>query len=678
MDRNGHGGYDVKFSAVGAQGGGFRIDINGLRAWAVVAVVLYHFNVPGFSGGFAGVDVFFVISGFLMAGIVCKGLEAERFRLVDFYLARARRILPALIVLVVVLLLVGWFLLMPREYQGLGKHARESLLFSSNLRYLSEAGYFDSASHEKWLLHTWSLSVEWQFYLLYPLALLAVNRLLSGRRSLLVAHLLGLLASFAACQFLSVREPSAAFFQLQSRAWELLLGGTVYLLGGGLGLSVRGRQLLEGMGVALVMAAVLLVDTSMRWPGTAVLLPTLGAALIILAARQGSVWTGSAAAQWLGTRSYSIYLWHWPLVVLLVYFGLQSSPLSIAVGLLLSLLLGHLSYHLVEVPARGWLEQRGKVRGAVWLVSCLAVIAVSAQMVRRSGFPDRLPQAVAQIESERHNRNPRIEECLGEAAPCVFGGDQVAAVVIGDSHADAVVTAIAKSLPNPQQGVYFRGMSACLMVFGANRVFEENGPEPCRILKDELREKLATLYPGLPLVVVNRTSFYAMGELPIPGVKRAGQPAVYFSSPVKTPTPEFLREFREQYVASACELARHHPLYLVRPVPEMMDSVPHLLGRAMLLGKQVAPSVSRDAYARRHAVVLAAQDEAAARCGAHILDPLPYLCDEHSCYGSRDGWPLYVDDDHLSEFGNRLLIPMFAQIFAAPAAETPARGQVAR
>lgn len=126
---------------------------------------------------------------------------------------------------------------------------------------------------------------------------------------------------------------------------------------------------------------------------------------------------------------------------------------------------------------------------------------------------------------------------------------------------------------------------------------------------------------------------------------------------------------------TACQLARHHPLYLMRPVPEMMDSVPHLLGRAMLLGKRVEPSITRAAYDERHALVWAAQDEAVARCGAHILDPLPYLCDEQNCYGSRDDRPLYVDDDHLSEFGNRLLIPMFAQIFAVPPAESLAHGQ---
>ncbi len=164
---------------------GFRSDINGLRAWAVTAVVLFHFHIPGFTGGFAGVDIFFVISGYLMASIVIRGIAEKRFDLIGFYLARARRIMPALIALVVTLLLIGALILAPSDYQQLGRHAKESLLFTSNLRFLAEAGYFDTASHEKWLLHTWSLSVEWQFYLLYPLILMGLWRLTPGIRPLL-------------------------------------------------------------------------------------------------------------------------------------------------------------------------------------------------------------------------------------------------------------------------------------------------------------------------------------------------------------------------------------------------------------------------------------------------------------------------------------------------------------
>ena len=149
----------------------FRKDINGLRAWAVMVVVLFHFGVPGFAGGFIGVDIFFVISGFLMTNILIKKLENphQKFSVWDFYLARAKRIVPALLVLCITLLALGWLMLPPQDYRSLGMHTLTSVLFASNIQYWREAGYFDVASHDKWLLHTWSLSVEWQFYVLLPL-----------------------------------------------------------------------------------------------------------------------------------------------------------------------------------------------------------------------------------------------------------------------------------------------------------------------------------------------------------------------------------------------------------------------------------------------------------------------------------------------------------------------------
>ncbi|MNZ68002.1 hypothetical protein D3C78_862620 [compost metagenome] len=309
-------------------------------------------------------------------------------------------------------------------------------------------------------------------------------------------------------------------------------------------------------------------------------------------------------------------------------------------------------------------------------MACTVVVAVSAQLVRRSGFPERLPEAVARIEAERHNRNPRIDECLAADASCIYGGQQVGALVIGDSHADAVVSAVAASLSGADQGVYFKGLSGCLTVFAAQWAGEGSRDE-CAGLKKELAAGLDKLFPGKPIILINRTSLYVMGELPAPGVKNPGKPLVYFSRPAATQTPEYLEEFRRNYVESICQMSRQHPLYLVRPIPEMPDRVPQVLGRAMLLGKQGEVSITRDDYRQRHAFIWAVQDEAAQRCGARILDPLPYLCDQQNCYRSRDGWPLYVDDDHLSEFGNRLLVPMFAQAFAdqqAPAG-SPAMAQ---
>ncbi len=627
-------------------------------------MLLYHFAVPGFIGGFIGVDIFFVISGFLMAGIVCRGLEAGNFSLFGFYLARARRIWPMLLLVVLAVMLLGWLILLPSEYQTLGKHARDSLLFKSNIRYLQESGYFDVASQQKWLLHTWSLSVEWQFYLIYPLVLMAIHRLWPGRKVLLAVHLLAILGSFITCLVLTHRDSEIAFFLLQSRAWELLLGGVVFLLAGRADQWQRWCRQMEWVGFALILAAILFISTDLAWPGYWALVPTLGTCLVLLAARQDSGWTGTAVAQWLGARSYSIYLWHWPLVVILGYFQVERAPFWIAVGVLVSVLLAHVSYAVVEVRLSRWLGCQRKALAAVCLIVALVALSQAAQWIRADGKPGRLPDAVVRIDAEASNHNPRKEDCFNESKPCVYGGNDIRALVIGDSHADALVTAVQASLPNAQQGVYFQGQAGCLMVDGAHRMQNGRSGDQCWGFRRKLFGELDTLYPGKPLIVINRTSSYALGAVGEHGA-REGLPQVAFSQPSTAATPAYLAEFRQHYVATVCQMARQHPVFLMRPLPEMPVSVPTVMGHEVLWGKQEQPSVSLEQYRQRHAFIWAVQDEAVAQCGVRILDPLPYLCDAQKCSGSRDGLPLYVDDNHMSERGNRLLVPMFRQVFEA-------------
>lgn len=659
-------------SVTRSQPQGFRTDINGLRAWAVMAVVLFHFAVPGFSGGFVGVDVFFVISGFLMAGIIIGGQEAQRFSLPAFYAARARRIVPALLVVIVAVLLIGWFILMPVDYQQLGRHARESVFFTSNLRYLSEAGYFDSASHQKWLLHTWSLSVEWQFYLFYPLVLMALRRWLPGRSVLLWVHGIGLLASLALSQWWVAEEANRAFYLLTSRAWELLLGGSVFLLGERLKGSDQQRRALELLGFALILLALFGLDASRPWPGLLALLPTLGAALILLAARQQSLWSGSAVAQWLGTRSYSIYLWHWPLMVWLTYFGYEREPLWVGTAIALSLLLGHLSYHLIEQPASRWLGRRSLWRGVAWLLLAMVVIAVAAQWVRRSGIPERLPEPVARVEAERHNKNPHQKACLGNPQGCVLGGPEVTALVVGDSHADSSVMAVVDALADPaRQGVYFRAESACLLIPQARR----NGKglqEDCEALRADLFNDFDGRYPGAPLILINRLTAYALGDLFESRDGKPQAPMVYFSEKTQVPTEAFLAEFRQHYLDSICQLTQRRTVYVLLPVPDMPIDVPRAMGRALMRGLPIEASTTLAQYQARNAFARSIMKEAAERCGLILLDPVPLLCPDGRCMGEQDGMPLYVDDDHLSMRGNRRLIPLFQSLFTrAPAAAQP-------
>lgn len=644
----------------------FRGDINGLRAWAVVAVMLYHFGVPGFGGGFVGVDIFFVISGFLMTGIVLRGLErggSPWLFVGSFYMARARPILPALIVLCAVLLILGWWVLMPLDYKMLGTHAVFSLTFLSNIKFWREAGYFDAASHEKWLLHTWSLAVEWQFYLLLPLALLAVWKLRPGRKSIVVAMIVGLLLSLALSVLGTPQQPTAAFFLLPTRAWEMLAGGLIFLLPPRLVLSASQRAALEAFGLALVVGAVIGFEISSVWPGWRALVPVLGTVSILLAARPESLWTGSTIAQWLGSRSYSIYLWHWPVVVALTYLEWQGNPGAIAAGLALTVVLGHLSYQWVENPTRRQLDKRRLRWGAAILLGGTVVVAAPGAGIRfQEGVLGRFSPEIETTAQEALNRNPRQAEChVGTRAgspSCMFGGSHLRAIVMGDSHANSIVSGVAAAAPSADDGVMEWSSSSCPTLQGvkAARITDYQ----CGAFINWTMRELAHVPRNVAVVVVNRNEQYSVGRNEDPA--QANIPSVYFSRPYETSEPAFLKEYGQHLTDTACELAKGRAVYLVRPIPEMGVSVP-ATARAMVWGQRTEVFISLTEYHKRHADTWAAQDAARDRCGVKILDPLPYLCRDGRCYGAKDGRPLYYDDDHLSEWGNKLLVPMFAEVF---------------
>lgn len=322
----------------------FREDINGLRAIAVFAVVLFHFKAAWMPGGFAGVDVFFVISGFLMTGIIFKGIEKETFSILKFYVSRANRIVPALSVLCLVLLILGWFYLTPIEYKSLGSHASSSMGFLSNVIYWNESGYFDEASHKKWLLHTWSLSVEWQFYIIYPLVLVSLRKLMSLDK-IKITILLATVVGFILCVIATYKWPNASYYLLPTRAWEMMIGGIAYLYPFK-NLKEIGKKSLELTGLFLIIFSYLFISKDNYWPGYLALFPVVGTYFIIQAQREKSFITSNLLSQKIGAWSYSIYLWHWPFVVVIYSFSLNDN--FIYLGIILSVLLGFLSNKFIE------------------------------------------------------------------------------------------------------------------------------------------------------------------------------------------------------------------------------------------------------------------------------------------------------------------------------------------
>lgn len=335
----------------------YRREVDGLRALAVLPVILFHAGLAGFSGGFVGVDVFFVISGYLITTILVSDLVQGRFSIARFYERRARRILPAFFFVVLACLPFMWLWLLASDMKDFSRSLVAVSVFASNILFWKEINYFDNATDLKPLLHTWSLAVEEQFYVFFPLLLAALWRV--RRRWLVLLVALIAVVSLAFAQWLTVREPNANFFLLPSRAWELLIGALVALRLANAGDADARRPWaapLALVGFALICGAVFMFDEGTPVPGVQALIPTVGTALVILYGR-AEVGIGRVLAHpalvGIGLISYSAYLWHQPLFALARHRSPETPPTSIFLGLsLLSLALAYLSWRFVERPFR--------------------------------------------------------------------------------------------------------------------------------------------------------------------------------------------------------------------------------------------------------------------------------------------------------------------------------------
>jgi len=319
----------------------FRKDINGLRAIAVIAVVLYHFNSSLIPGGFAGVDVFFVISGYLMTGIIFKGIGDESFSLTNFYLARANRIIPPLAILCFTLLILGYFFLTINDYRSLGREIVTSITFTSNILFSMKKGYFDV--DDSFLLHTWSLAAEWQFYIIYPAVLMLLNNLVK-MKVIKKLILIGALIGFVFCIYATLYWPNQSFFLLPMRAWEMMLGGVAFLYPHAF--KRLNQSVMEYLGIFLIVISYFLMSESYLWPGYLALVPVLGTYLVISANKEHSFISNNRVIQVIGKCSYSLYLWHWPIAVTFVYYGIDGKYQGL--GIALSFILGWYSYKIVE------------------------------------------------------------------------------------------------------------------------------------------------------------------------------------------------------------------------------------------------------------------------------------------------------------------------------------------
>lgn len=348
----------------------FRTDISFLRVLAVISVMLYHFKVPFITGGLLGVDVFFVISGYLMTEIILTKINSGSFNILDFYKRRIQRIIPALLFLII--LLSGFsFLFLRDDIKQFFRYSFFSELFISNLFYIGNSGYFDNSSQNNILLHTWSLSVEWQFYIIYPLILLLFRKIyLRNNKLFFFIFCFFVILSLLTMLYYSEYNTILAFYSLSTRAWELLIGGVVYLVKTNWKIeqSQKTKIWLSISSYFAILFCILFINDNDAWPSYYTIIPVLATAVLLFVNGDYKLYRHRLVI-FTGNISYSLYLWHWPLFVIFQYFGIQYTEVTIVILIILSFAFASLSYFLIE---------KNKHLQSVWKIISLVFILAAA------------------------------------------------------------------------------------------------------------------------------------------------------------------------------------------------------------------------------------------------------------------------------------------------------------
>jgi peptidoglycan/LPS O-acetylase OafA/YrhL len=624
----------------------YRPEIDGMRAIAVLGVLLFHAGFSAFSGGYAGVDVFFVISGYLITRIILTAIDAGEFSFVGFFVNRVRRLFPALLATVGISVIVGGLLLSPPTMKKLAEAAIVSVLGLSNIYFWSEAGYWDIESAYKPLLHIWSLSLEEQFYLLWPPLLLLASRARNKRiaRIVLVAAL-GL-ASLVLAGLLSLHHPRATFFWMPWRVFEFAIGAAVIWLEAAV--KPRGRlwpEIMAAGGLGLILMSFVTYGDHTPFPFPGALLPCIGSALLIWAGgscRTAKLWT-SQPMLWTGRISYSLYLVHWPLIVYYSYWRFEPLSEIERAGLVIgSFALALPLHHLVENRFKRSRAPRSS--DAVFLpVSAAAALGIVA-LAFSAKLDDGWPWRVQHAQLDPVILAKLTPWCRDGAGLC---GPPAAVAMIGDSHADQYAGAVAESLKQAGlRGTLYRTVNACALMQDSYAVdaLSERATNKCRVGQREWRARIETEDPALVIL----SSFWMYGV-------SKSYPARYVGGD-STAMPD-LAESRARFERSLSEtvqwLTSHHRKVVI-------------VGSTLLVDRSPAECLDRPKYpGRPHCeklnVVSDREAQAylsdffrklvAGQSNARYVDVASALCSSTPCPLAENGTSLYLDRHHLTPYG---------------------------
>lgn len=642
----------------------YRPDIDGLRAVAILAVVFCHARFPGFAGGYIGVDVFFVISGFLITRVLLAREGSASEVLLNFYDRRGRRLLPALMIVLVVTTLLALIVLPPTAMLSFAKSMVAAGLFSSNFWFWHVSGYFGPSAVSQPLLHTWSLGVEEQFYLLFPLAILVLDSP-KWRRILPVALAVGIVISFVIAQYEVEKPATAAFYLLPTRAWELLAGSLASLKNSPFQRPAT-RQALSIAGIALIALPLPLYDATTPFPGASALPPVLGTALLILAGNSPQLplvnrcLAGRTPAG-IGRISYSLYLWHWPLLALLhTRVGRDLHVAESLVVVAISFGLAALTWRYIEAPARqsGFLGSRRR-RFATAAAAIAAVVSVGGMIISLGGIPARVPRSVLQAEAEAVSPFFLLtEKCkpgdLNATSDwCVLrpkGPSRGTILVWGDSHAEQFYVAVASTMVPRGYTVALASLGSCPPLPGQTVVLghpSNNSGRKCNNFNEQTLDSLRHA-SNLRLVVL------AARWLPyIPSEERLR--TRWLNAADGTPADR-LESARRVYAgiadAAAAITSRGVPVLVIDQAASFSSAPPDCLIGARMAGRSDnvcdQPVQSGGSRATLRALI---DRSAGAFLGVTTYHPADAICSNGRCSPVKDGHLLYRDGNHLGKAG---------------------------
>jgi len=656
----------------------YRPDIDGLRAVAVLTVIAFHAFPEWVSGGFVGVDIFFVISGFLITKLIQGGLNNQNFSISDFYERRVRRLLPSLILVLLACQIFGWFALLSDEYKLLSKHITATALLIPNWVMWSESGYFDYAANTKPLLHLWSLGVEEQFYLFWPLTLCLVFKY--KLNAIRISFIL-LFGSLLLNLLMVEKFASATFFLPFSRMWELLSGSLLALLTqanfmGFNPIRVKFekykliRHGLSFVGLLLLSISLFFIDQDTRFPGGWAILPVFGTLLIILAGNKS--WFNQSVLSsrilvGIGLISYPLYLWHWPLLSFARILE-QSQPhwqiriFSIAIAFVLSLL----TYYFIERPIRFGQNLRVKTYALITLLLITASLGLTTYI--SDGFKSRFSNLLIeeQISDLAFNIPTTMDwycrDASNEGPRCLSSGPDPSTVVIGDSHALTIYAGLIERFKAKGQSLgLYGGSDGCPPLL--NVVIQDLGGDTRNCLKKGTQAILRVIKdPAIKEVILtSRGPMYTTGKgFGEVESSQFGSWVLHFDDEDRQQRNNeevFLRGLSNTLDAL---LTADKKVTFLHDVPELgFDIRSCFTFRPLVISHNAMDpcAVRKSDFLARTKMHRAGVDLILSeRPGIKVIDLAQALCDQEWCYGSKNGVLLYIDDDHLSLRGAKYVV----------------------